>query len=300
VAALFGGGLWWVMTGGPVSLFEACESTAGDETVRLDLEQAEVAATITAAAERRNLPARAVSIALAAGKQESGLRNLDYGDRDSLGVFQQRPSQGWGTPRQVTNPAYAANRFYDALLNVPQWQGITINDAAQSVQRSDFPNHYAKHEAAARSIASALTGYSPATFSCVVRHSPMAAQQVGRNGLTPRAAQVGRLTERGLGTAVVGVAAADAAQTASPGGVGGLAAEQGRALTIAPAGAGQERIRAGWMIAHWLVAHADTWGVERISFDDRTWQAGRSRHGWEDYPQGSDSKAVRVEVVAGD
>jgi cell wall-associated NlpC family hydrolase len=75
---------------------------------------------------------------------ESGLRNLHHGDRDSLGIFQMRPSMGWGTPAQVTDPPYQVNKFYDVLLGVPGWDQQRPGDAAQAVERSAFPDRYHK------------------------------------------------------------------------------------------------------------------------------------------------------------
>ena len=119
---------------------------------------------------RRELPPRAASIALATAMQESKLRNLEHGDRDSLGLFQQRPSQGWGTQEQILNPVYAINAFYDALDQVDGYQTMAITEAAQAVQRSAYPDAYAEHEADARALASALTGETTGgAFSCVVR-----------------------------------------------------------------------------------------------------------------------------------
>src|SRR5215475_8709361 len=80
-----------------------------------------------------NIPEQGQVIAITAAIQESGLHNLDHGDRDSLGLFQQRPSQGWGTPTQIMNPAYAAGRFYAALMRVRGWQSMPLTVAAQDV-----------------------------------------------------------------------------------------------------------------------------------------------------------------------
>jgi hypothetical protein len=119
-------------------------------------EQAGNAATIARVAWERGLPDRAVVIALATAQQESGLRNIDYGDRDSLGLFQQRPSQGWGTEAQVQDPVYAAGIFYDRLVQVPGWDSGRLTDVAQTVQRSGFPEAYQKHEAMAIDLTAAL------------------------------------------------------------------------------------------------------------------------------------------------
>ena len=99
---------------------------------------------------RRGLPPRAASIAIATAYQETGIRNLDYGDRDSVGLFQQRPSQGWGTKQQLMDPYYAAGKFYDALVKIENWETADINDVAQQVQRSGHPEAYRDHEADAR------------------------------------------------------------------------------------------------------------------------------------------------------
>lgn len=109
------------------------------------------------------LPPRAWVIALATAQQESTLVNLNRGDRDSLGLFQQRPSQGWGTPAQIMNPTYAATKFYQRLVRVPNWQTIPLTEAAQAVQRSGFPNAYARWEPLADSLVQALVRALPST-----------------------------------------------------------------------------------------------------------------------------------------
>ena len=137
------------------------------------------------------MPARAATIALATAYQESDLRNLEYGDRDSLGLFQQRPSQGWGTPDQILDPYYATNAFYDALAQVDGYESMPITEAAQEVQRSGFPEAYADHEQDARVLASALTGNSRAAFWCTVDDDRDAdSTALDEAGLTARAADV--------------------------------------------------------------------------------------------------------------
>ena len=100
-------------------------------------------------------------VAVATALQESGLRNLPFGDRDSLGLFQQRPSQGWGTPTQILDPGYAAGRFYVALLTVPGWQRLPVAAAAQAVQRSAVPDAYARWDDEATGVVAALSGTAP-------------------------------------------------------------------------------------------------------------------------------------------
>jgi cell wall-associated NlpC family hydrolase len=128
-------------------------------------EQMGNAKTIVDVGTGRGIPDQGIVIALMAAMTESGLRNLDHGDRDSLGLFQMRPSQGWGTPAQLTDPVYAANKFYDVLLTVPNWQGMTPGAAAQAVERSAFPDRYNKHEQTARQILGAVRGIDCATNS---------------------------------------------------------------------------------------------------------------------------------------
>jgi cell wall-associated NlpC family hydrolase len=96
--------------------------------------------------KQRQLPPRAWQIAIQAGMTESRLRNLDYGDRDWIGIFQMRPSMGWGTPAQVTNPPYQVNKFYDVMEGVPDWRGRRPGDVAQAVERSAFPDRYHQWE----------------------------------------------------------------------------------------------------------------------------------------------------------
>ena len=153
----------------PVIVPAQCLATAGGHSSAITLEQAGNAAIIAGESMRRGLPPRAATIGLVTAWQESHLRNLDYGDRDSLGLFQQRPSQGWGTPEQIMDPWYAAGAFYAALVKVPGWQTGVINDVAQAVQRSGYPDAYAQHEANGRAWASALTGQSPAAVRCLDR-----------------------------------------------------------------------------------------------------------------------------------
>ncbi|WP_327411246.1 M23 family metallopeptidase (plasmid) [Streptomyces sp. NBC_01281] len=107
------------------------------------------ASVITNVARSRGLPPRAAVIGVATAIQESMLRNIRHGDRDSQGLFQQRPSQGWGTVAQVTDPIYASNSFFKRLTDVDKWQTKPLTQAAQNVQRSGFPDAYAKWERAA-------------------------------------------------------------------------------------------------------------------------------------------------------
>jgi hypothetical protein len=161
--------------GGSSTVFEGTtKSGAGSVIVPIDPQgpqataawnasQLRNAATITNVARTRSLSPRASVIAVAVAMQESSLNNLDTGNLDSVGLFQQRPSQGWGTVAQLTDPVYASNKFYDALVKVPDWQTGALSTVAQAVQRSGFPYAYAKWERAAGAVVSMTWGMSAVT-----------------------------------------------------------------------------------------------------------------------------------------
>jgi hypothetical protein len=102
------------------------------------------------------VPDRGIVVALATALQESGLINLGGGDRDSVGLFQQRPSQGWGTVAELMDPEHSAGLFLDRLAKVPGWESLSVTAAAQAVQRSAYPGAYQRHQPVAEQLAAAL------------------------------------------------------------------------------------------------------------------------------------------------
>lgn len=232
---------------------ERCTAAgAGGEDLATD--QAANAALISAIAVRRGLPARAASIALATSMQESKLRNIGHGDQagpDSRGLFQQRPSQGWGTEQEVMDPYHATNAFYDALEKVPGYEVIPITEAAQKVQRSAYPGAYAQHEPMARAFASALTGYTPQGIDCSLRKPDSAGN-------------AGQVRQRLL-----------SAFGAVP------ASASGRILTV-QAGDNQ-----AWAVAQWAVANAKSLAITDVRVDGKSWTR-QSHDGWQtaDVPAG--------------
>lgn len=168
VGAAAVGGFYWLLeaTDPQEERGASCVVTTDSGTFQLGADQTPHAAHAAGAASQRQLPARAITIALATMMQESGMRNLDYGDRDSLGLYQQRPSQGWGSETEVQDPVYATAKFYDALVRVTDYQDMEITVAAQAVQRSGFPDAYAQHENLSRAWASALAGYDGKSVDC--------------------------------------------------------------------------------------------------------------------------------------
>lgn len=267
-----------------------CTVTVGDHTVEVTGEQAENASLISAIAVRRGLPARAASIALATAYQESKLANIDYGDRDSLGLFQQRPSQGWGTREQILDPVYSTNAFYDALVEVDGYEGLEITVAAQRVQRSAYPDAYADHEADGRALASALTGFSPAAFSCDLDGAaPDADTGLAPSGLTPRADLVRKELRSGFGRVPLGGFDPDGV---SSGHMEGSAHYDGRAIDAFVRPVNARNNARGWAIAHWAVANAARLDIRTVIFDDRVWTAGRD--GWRDYDPPSSSGDIAI------
>jgi hypothetical protein len=267
---------------GPLPDPDGCTAEVGDVKVDLTLEQAENAALISAVATERGLPARAASIALATAYQESKLVNIDYGDRDSLGLFQQRPSQGWGTAEQIQDPTFSTNAFYDALVEVEGYESMEITEAAQEVQRSAFPDAYADHEADGRALASALSGNSPAGFWCTTAGaSEEASDRLEGSGLVPRAAVVRGELEAAFGDLSLG--------GFQPGGVSsghmeGSAHYDGRALDVFFRPVNEVNQRRGWAVASWLVANADRLDIQTVIYDGRIWTSGlRSGSGWRTY-----------------
>lgn len=155
---------WLTLQITPRACFVKLESS--DVPLTLTAEQASNAAIIVAVSFKKNLSEQAAVIALATAWQESSLRNIDYGDRDSLGLFQQRPSYGWGTEEELLDPWYSSGAFYDELVKFPEWETTDVNDIAQAVQRSGHPEAYRKHVENAQALAGALRGSRPATLSC--------------------------------------------------------------------------------------------------------------------------------------
>jgi hypothetical protein len=265
-------------------LVEGCSARVSGLETSLTIEEAENAALIAAVSVRREMPARAATIALATAFQESGLRNIRYGHLDSLGLFQQRPSQGWGTPTQILDPYYSTSRFYAALAKVDGYSELGIAEAAQLVQRSADGAAYAQHEPGARALASSLTGQSAAAFSCEVRD--------GEEALARPAALRSEL-RKAFGTKVEttrqGVAGRGNQSTG-----GGTAAEDGSVVDIRVGGS---RRTDGWSVAQWAVAYSKRFGIVSVAYGTHAWSAERSTEGWRSEP-GASYTQVRLVLAS--
>lgn len=239
-----------------------CAVTAAGVTLHFTPEQTRHAATITALAVKRGLPARAATIALATALQESGLRNLDYGDRDSLGLFQQRPSQGWGTPAQVQDPIHATNAFYDALVKVTDYQSRDITEVAQAVQRSAYPLAYRDHEQEGRVLASALTGHSTAGLGC----------RLGRPDPAPGPEQLVADVRTQFGV---------------------VATVKGSVISVPTAS-----VTHAWAVASWAVAQAEKQSVTQVVIGGQRWdQTSRSATWTGTFDPGTATPVVAISLA---
>jgi len=225
-----------------VPVGKGCEAATAVGSVSLYPEQMANAATIAAVGVTRGIPDRGIVIALATAMQESELYNVTYGDRDSLGLFQQRPSQGWGSEEEVQDPRYAAAAFYNQLIRVAGWEQMRLTDAAQAVQRSAFPEAYQRWEFNAQVLGEALLGTHVTAVTCA-----KVAEPTLRGEAATEALAAGLVLDWG-----------QVASTAAATGPG--------TLSIV---AGQDR--SGWQLAHWLVAHSVNHNVLRVRFGSHEW-----------------------------
>lgn len=251
-ALIVGGGAWLISSVRDAfvpSLAVGCTATVGESSYWLAVDQSENAALISGLAIQRGMPARAASIALATALQESKLRNIDYGDLDSVGLFQQRPSQDWGTVAQIMDPVYSANAFYDVLAQVPNYVNLPINDAAQIVQRSGYPLAYAQHEPLSRAFASALTGQTPQGLNCTL--PPADAGSSPESVITTAQSALGSLPMR----------------------AGSTETTESTTVVITPGDS------LGWMAAHWALANAKSLGIVQVDYAGLRWDRAATKDG---------------------
>jgi hypothetical protein len=227
----------------------------------LDLDQATVTAEMVGAVTKYTpaLPEHATVLVLAAGLQESKLRNLkpNEGDRDSVGVLQQRPSQGWGggDAAKLNDVGEATREFLDALVKVSGWQTMTLADAIQAVQISADGSAYAQHEDEATVLADAFQGRKPAAVNCEFDKPTVVAST------TKVAAQL-----------------RDQLPVAQP---------TTSQRTVSVPGA-------AWQTVAWLVANADRLGIDRVAYDDRTWSRA---DGWRSGQPQTETVTATMAVV---
>ena len=211
------------------------------------------------------MPRRAVTVAYATALQESKLTNLHHGDLDSVGVFQQRPSQGWGKRHQLEDPVYATTKFFAALGRIPDYASLPVYRAAQAVQRSADGYAYNQYAAVAARLSKAFTGETAHAVWCWYPEG------VGKTRL-PAARQAlshafGPLQTTSYGDPALGVR--------TPGG------------------------KNGWAMTAWLVSHAGAYGIRHISYDGYQWTTTHAASGWTAIKGASRAKAPPATVVFG-
>ena len=238
-----------------------CQAGTGEQAITLDTEQAAIAATIAGVAARHRLPRQAVTIALAAALQESKLSNLDYGDRDSVGIFQQRPSEGWGPAAKLEDPVYATTKFFAALTQVPGYAKMPVYQAAQDVQHSADGSAYAQWSGVAGQLAGYFTGKPPHRVSCW--YSP-----AGKSDL---ASAMRGMTEAfgppGHNAVIVAMSTDRSAQ------------KNKRSAAVL-----HVQRAAAWTVANWLVAHAQAYGLSEVRYAGYEWKAADGSMGWQRGP----------------
>ncbi len=255
--------------------------------VTLDAEQISIAATTIAEGKALGIPAQGWVVALAAAGAESGIRNLDHGDRDSVGPWQMRPSTGWGTVQEIRTVTLAARAFYGladhtsnpGLVDVPGWQQMSVTQAAQAVERSAFPDAYSAWEAAARTLVDRLSGTAPSADCGPAAPSAGACPSTGlaaETGLTPDAVLVLRCVKQQFPSITT---------------IGGVRPDplpdhpSGRAVDfMIPDYETATGNALGWEIARWLRQHQRELGVKYVIFDRQIWNIQRDDEGWRSYP----------------
>jgi hypothetical protein len=250
-----------------------CQAGTGNNAIALDFGQAADAATIAGVAVREHLPAEALTIAYATAFQESKLENLTYGDQDSVGIFQQRPSEGWGTTAELEDPAYASRAFFGALVQVPHYTTLPVYEAAQAVQKSADGYAYEQYAPTGALLAADYTTrphevtcwYSPATQAADDNVSPKLNLPGAVKGLEDTFGEPGR---HEVVTSIT--------RPRSDG-----------SLTVnAPAGS-------SWSVANWLVTNASSYGITKVRYAGYQWTAGLTETSWQ-----SDSGATTGGIVA--
>ena len=222
---------------------EGCRLATEEDTDTLEVEQAANAATVSGVAFALDLPPHAVVVSYATVWQESKFYNIEYGDRDSLGLFQQRPSMEWGSPEEIIDPVYASTQFYEELVQVEGYLDLPVYEAAQAVQRSADGFAYDQHESRSRVMADAFTGAEGAVVTCWFPE-----EQAGDTDVAAAVEEMRRVF--GVGPEEVPIAQRQ---------TGDL----------------------GWAMAQWAVAHAATYGLTSVTYLDRQWTAASGEEGWQ-------------------
>jgi hypothetical protein len=242
-----------------------CQAGTGANAVPLDFTQTADAAVIAGVAVREHLPREALTVAYATALQEAKLENPGYGDLDSVGIFQQRPSEGWGRADQLEDPAYAAGAFFGALVKVPGYTRLPVYEAAQDVQRSADGYAYEQWAQTGAALAAAFTA-TPHAVTCW--YDP-----------TTQAVNDGVSTRLDLAAAARGLEGTFGRPGEGP---------VRRVTTDRSANSGTFAVTAagGWAVANWLMASAASYGITQLRYGGYQWTAGLTETGWQTDPGG--------------
>jgi len=269
VAGLLAGlGIWLLHKLGGVSLFSqsGCSAVSSSQSYSYDLQQMQNASTIAAVGVKLDVPTFGIQIAEATALQESKLYDVSGGDRDSQGLFQQRPSEGWGTSAQIMDTTYSSTAFYNALLKVSDWQNLPLTVAAQDVQHSAYPTAYANHEQEAGVLAKVFTGTAGAGLTCTLDGPTYSPQATDSSGLTTEGAAVVADAEKQWGTAYVENA---------------TGSTRSFALAVPGSLSGTTAVERGWAYANWAVSKAEALGITQVGFDGKTWSVSSNPGSWQ-------------------
>lgn len=237
--------------------FHGCHAISDGEVVELSAEQTSNAASIAAVGEAMGMSEHALVVALATAWQESTMINIDFGDRDSVGLFQQRPSQGWGTEEELLDPAYASFKFYEKLNRISDWEDMRVTEAAQAVQISEFPELYDQWEEKSTVMASALRGSAEASLGC---HGDQGEERTNDY------------------EHLVDAFAHDFDRT--------LEADFNDHTMTLPV----DDVETGQLWAHWLIAKTDQFDLESVGFNGQVWEPGSVE--WDEDSATSDEEIV--------
>jgi hypothetical protein len=267
--SLAGLGIWLVHKLGGISMFNTaqCVAVADKQSYTYDLEQAQNASTIAAVGVKLGVSTYGIEIAEATALQESKLRDLSGGDRDSLGLFQQRPSEGWGTAAEIEDTTYSSTAFYHALLKVTNWQNLPLTEAAQDVQHSGYPDAYAGHEQEAGVLAGVFTGAAGGALTCTLDGPTFSPQATNAAGLTTLGEEVVADAQKQWGGDVSVDGASAGSRTFA------LALPSGLSTSSA-----KER---GWAYANWAVSKAEVLGITQVGYAGKTWSSTDSSDSWQ-------------------
>lgn len=228
-----------------------CRLDLSEGQYEMTIDQTENAATVGGVAFSLNMPRQAVTVAYATVWQESTFYNVEYGDRDSLGLFQQRPSQEWGEPEEILDPVQSSRSFYYALADIEGWRELPVHEAAQQVQRSADGWAYDQHEDLSERMSEALVGDLGPMVTCWYDDEGLAELQQAEPDPEGAREELARV----FGADSKELPLIEAPQT------GDL----------------------GWAMALWSVVHAEQYGLTTVAYDGHRWTASDGVEGAEDW-----------------